>query len=154
MSAEPFETRLARAATLPAALYRGEEPLLRERERVFARSWQLVGRTADLAEPAPMALDAAVTTPRGHTVGAADIYQIYFHGPAYPVLDQVYLADGLVIGRMTHDLPPNTSPAEAETIRFRSSGRRSGPYASTRRAVASGSSAPIRTGWATAERPC
>ena len=51
MSAEPFETRLARAATLPAALYRGEEQLLRERERVFARSWQLVGRTAELAEP-------------------------------------------------------------------------------------------------------
>ncbi len=45
-----FDERLAYAATLPARFYRGAETLVAERERVFAASWQLVGRTDQLRE--------------------------------------------------------------------------------------------------------
>ena len=46
-----FEPDLARAATLPAHWYRGEPILALEKERIFARTWQAVGRTADVARP-------------------------------------------------------------------------------------------------------
>ena len=59
---------------------------------------------------------ASLSTPIGKTVAAADIYKIYFHGPAYQVLDEVGMADGVVVGRMTHLLPPNTAPDTAETV--------------------------------------
>lgn len=51
MSDERFEPELARASTLPATWYRGEEQLARERERVFSRTWQLAAPAAALAEP-------------------------------------------------------------------------------------------------------
>jgi len=59
---------------------------------------------------------ASLPAPIGKTVAAADIYKIYFHGPAYQVLDEVGMAGGVVVGRMTHLLPPNTAPDTAETV--------------------------------------
>jgi phenylpropionate dioxygenase-like ring-hydroxylating dioxygenase large terminal subunit len=44
-------TSSPRTETLPFAWYRGEEPLLRERARVFARTWQYGGRAEQVAEP-------------------------------------------------------------------------------------------------------
>ena len=44
-----FEKDLARAATLPASWYFDPAALERERERVFARTWQLAGYAEDLA---------------------------------------------------------------------------------------------------------
>lgn len=39
-----FETDLSRASTIPSTWYWGEESLKRDRENVFYRSWNLVGR--------------------------------------------------------------------------------------------------------------
>ncbi len=64
-------------------------------------------------------LEAPVVTlpgPVGRTVTAADIYRIYFHGPAYQVLAEVGMTGGVVVGRMARNLPPNTAPAAAETL--------------------------------------
>ncbi len=46
-----FDRRLERAETLPARFYFGNETLEAEKERVFARTWQLAGRTDQLPEP-------------------------------------------------------------------------------------------------------
>jgi choline monooxygenase len=46
-----FEPELARARTLPAAWYRDPALLAREEERVFARTWQMVGHEGALAKP-------------------------------------------------------------------------------------------------------
>ena len=46
-----FDERLAYAATLPAAWYRDPEILAQEQERIFARTWQLVGRAEQVAKP-------------------------------------------------------------------------------------------------------
>lgn len=46
-----FDPRLARARTPPAEWYSDPRVLRREQERVFARSWQLVGRSDQVAEP-------------------------------------------------------------------------------------------------------
>lgn len=46
-----FEPDVARASTLPASWYRDPGLFERERDRVFARTWQLVGRAEQVARP-------------------------------------------------------------------------------------------------------
>ncbi|MEP6780195.1 MAG: SRPBCC family protein [Gemmatimonadaceae bacterium] len=46
----PFDPRIEHASTIPARLYNDPVYLELERERVFAHSWQLVGRTEQVAE--------------------------------------------------------------------------------------------------------
>jgi choline monooxygenase len=46
----PFDPDIRRASTLPARLYIDPVYLELERERIFAHSWQLVGRTEQVAE--------------------------------------------------------------------------------------------------------
>jgi choline monooxygenase len=47
----PFDSRIERAATIPARLYNDPVYLELERERVFAHTWQLVGRAEEVSEP-------------------------------------------------------------------------------------------------------
>jgi NAD(P)-dependent dehydrogenase (short-subunit alcohol dehydrogenase family) len=44
-------------------------------------------------------------------VGPESIYEIYFHGPAYQVLERAWRHDGEVVGRLAADLPPDHEPA-------------------------------------------
>lgn len=46
----PFDPNIARAATIPARVYTDPVYLELERERVFARTWQLVGRADEVRE--------------------------------------------------------------------------------------------------------
>ncbi|MEJ7810114.1 MAG: SRPBCC family protein [Gemmatimonadaceae bacterium] len=46
----PFDPNIARAATIPARLYVDPVYLELERERIFARTWQLVGRAEQVRE--------------------------------------------------------------------------------------------------------
>ena len=46
----PFDPRIERASTIPARLYNDPVYLELERERVFAHSWQLVGRADQVRE--------------------------------------------------------------------------------------------------------
>jgi choline monooxygenase len=46
----PFDPNIARASTIPARLYNDPVYLELERERIFARTWQLVGRVEQVAE--------------------------------------------------------------------------------------------------------
>jgi hypothetical protein len=49
-------------------------------------------------------------------VEPADIYRVYFHGPAYRVLDRAWSSDGGAVGLLAAELPPDhSSDAEAET---------------------------------------
>ncbi|MGZ8665749.1 MAG: SDR family oxidoreductase, partial [Solirubrobacterales bacterium] len=60
-------------------------------------------------EPAPAA------SPEGDGVGSEAIYRIYFHGPAYQVLDRAWRQDGIVVGRLAENLPPDHQPAAEPT---------------------------------------
>ncbi len=49
-------------------------------------------------------------------ITAKSIYDIYFHGPAYQVLERAGITGDTAIGLMTADLPPNSNPKDAASI--------------------------------------
>jgi hypothetical protein len=49
--------------------------------------------------------------PKGDILEAADIYRIYFHGPAYQVLGRAWLDGDRVAGQMAGNLPTHHNPA-------------------------------------------
>ncbi|MFW2387674.1 MAG: SDR family NAD(P)-dependent oxidoreductase, partial [Polyangiales bacterium] len=52
----------------------------------------------------------------GATVKDGDIYQVYFHGPAYQVLDTAWRDNGLVVGLMRDPLPEDRQPAGLQMV--------------------------------------
>ena len=60
--------------------------------------------------------DAPEAAAAGHpVVGCAELYRVYFHGPAYQVLGSAWRENGHVIGTFAENLPPAYAPAEPAT---------------------------------------
>ncbi len=55
-------------------------------------------------------------TPTGSSIEAADIYRLYFHGPAYQVVERAWWDGKEVIGLLAKGLPPNHHPLELPTV--------------------------------------
>jgi hypothetical protein len=53
--------------------------------------------------------------PTGAIVEAADIYRLYFHGPAYQVVERAWWDGKRIVALMAKDLPANHHPAELPT---------------------------------------
>jgi hypothetical protein len=49
-------------------------------------------------------------------VDAAGIYRIYFHGPAYQVLNRAWRDGDLIIGQMSEDLPSDHDPSQGPML--------------------------------------
>ena len=49
-------------------------------------------------------------------IEAADIYRIYFHGPAYQVLERAWWDGKRMVGQMAEGLPGNHQPSEQPTL--------------------------------------
>jgi NAD(P)-dependent dehydrogenase (short-subunit alcohol dehydrogenase family) len=64
--------------------------------------------------PLPIMAEGGETPPLPIT--AAEIYQSFFHGPAYQVIEQAGVQGGQCVALMPHDLPPNTAPADVESL--------------------------------------
>jgi hypothetical protein len=73
------------------------------------------GRVRLVREPVAATSGAALLAPSGQVFEAGDIYRIYFHGPAYQVLERAWLDGNRVVGLMAKTLPPNHLPAEKLT---------------------------------------
>ncbi len=54
-------------------------------------------------------------TPEGHVIEAADIYRLYFHGPAYQVVERAWWDGKRIIGLMAKALPNNHLPSDLPT---------------------------------------
>jgi acyl transferase domain-containing protein len=54
--------------------------------------------------------------PEGNIIEAADIYALYFHGPAYQVVQRAWWDGKRIIGLLSDKLPANHSPAELLTF--------------------------------------
>ena len=58
----------------------------------------------------------AVVAPAGTCIEAADIYRLYFHGPAYQVVEKAWWDGKRMIGLLAKGLPPNHHPSQLDTI--------------------------------------
>ncbi|MFZ0420014.1 MAG: SDR family NAD(P)-dependent oxidoreductase [Candidatus Sulfotelmatobacter sp.] len=54
--------------------------------------------------------------PDGHIIEAAEIYGLYFHGPAYRVIERAWWDGHRIVGRLAKGLPPNHLPSELPTL--------------------------------------
>jgi 3-hydroxymyristoyl/3-hydroxydecanoyl-(acyl carrier protein) dehydratase len=59
---------------------------------------------------------AAVREPAGKVIETADIYRVYFHGPAYQVLERAWRDGDRVVGQMFRSLPAHHLPPERLTL--------------------------------------
>src|SRR6185369_7977259 len=48
----------------------------------------------------------------GRAIEASDIYQVYFHGPAYQVVERAWRDNGQISGKLKYPLPVNHYPPE------------------------------------------
>ena len=71
-----------------------------------------------LAREAPEAPPAPTTPPDvpGTAVHAPEVYQVYFHGPAYQVLDAAWADETTAYGRLADVIGPNHRPAEDRLV--------------------------------------
>jgi len=67
-------------------------------------------------QPAPAPAGKIWATPNGSVIEAADIYRLYFHGPAYQVVEKAWWDGKHIIGLMAQGLPPNHHPSELRTV--------------------------------------
>jgi len=75
----------------------------------FAATVRLARSPAELD---PVAVPAMIAP----TAEAKDVYRIYFHGPAYQVLDEAWANDGAIVGRLARDLPAAVHPEDRALV--------------------------------------
>ena len=66
--------------------------------------------------PAEAITAPTLGTPAGSVVEAADIYRLYFHGPAYRVLERAWWDGNRIVGLMAQNLGSNHYPPELPTL--------------------------------------
>jgi hypothetical protein len=124
----------------PFKLYRDEprtvrvEAVLRPAGDAVEAECRLVGRRAlpgqaepqetvhfrarvrlERGEAGPETFAAALENP-GAPLVASDIYSVYFHGPAYQVLESAWKNGSGVVGLFADPLPPNHVPVDRPTL--------------------------------------
>ncbi|HKS73470.1 MAG TPA: SDR family NAD(P)-dependent oxidoreductase, partial [Terriglobales bacterium] len=67
-------------------------------------------------QPRAMQAERMKLKPGGAVVNAADIYRLYFHGPAYQVVQQAWWDGNRMIGQFANDLPLNHDPSAGPTL--------------------------------------
>jgi hypothetical protein len=68
------------------------------------------------AQPAQPRISPPVIPDHWQEVTASEIYRLFFHGPAFQVLESVYLNGDQAVGLFAPDLPALTQPAGAATL--------------------------------------
>ncbi|MGA2236567.1 MAG: SDR family NAD(P)-dependent oxidoreductase [Terriglobales bacterium] len=70
-----------------------------------------------LTKQMPTAVNVpALALPEGHIIEAADVYRLYFHGPAYQVVERAWWDGHRIIGLMAKGLTANHLPSEMPTL--------------------------------------
>jgi acyl transferase domain-containing protein/NAD(P)-dependent dehydrogenase (short-subunit alcohol dehydrogenase family) len=70
-----------------------------------------------LTKQAPAAVPAKpIITTSDSIVEAAEIYRVYFHGPAYQVVERAWWDGKRMVGLMAQDLPGNHQPSDQPTL--------------------------------------
>jgi len=115
-----------RTLTVEAAIYPQHDSLLADCRLTGCRllpnqtepqlTTHFTGRVRLTKQRPKAAAAQALGLPEGHIIEAADIYRLYFHGPAYQVVERAWLDGDRIVGRMTENLPSNHVPPEKPTL--------------------------------------
>jgi hypothetical protein len=79
------------------------------------RTTHFTGRVAMTKAPLSVCPRGVAPGSNGSGVEAPSIYRLYFHGPAYQVLEHAWWDGDRLVGRMAGSLPPNHLPSERPT---------------------------------------
>ena len=66
--------------------------------------------------PQKATIGPKLSTPAGKVVEAPEIYRLYFHGPAYQVVERAWWDGERIVGLMKAGLPDNHQPANLLTL--------------------------------------
>jgi len=100
--------RLLGHRDLPQAADGTDGPQTRRQETVHFTGRVRLAAAASTAGAEPAAADAVAPPSAAETtVGSAAIYRLYFHGPAYRVLHRAWRHNGVMVGDLETDLPPD-----------------------------------------------
>jgi acyl transferase domain-containing protein/NAD(P)-dependent dehydrogenase (short-subunit alcohol dehydrogenase family) len=67
-------------------------------------------------QPAEAANTLPLGTPKGHIIEASNIYPLYFHGPAYQVVERAWWDGTQIVGLMAKGLPDNHHPSDLPAV--------------------------------------
>jgi acyl transferase domain-containing protein/acyl carrier protein len=67
-------------------------------------------------EPKKAITVSNLRTPEGNVVSSKEIYPLYFHGPAYQVVEKAWWDGNRIVGLMSNKIPSNHYPAELQTL--------------------------------------
>jgi acyl transferase domain-containing protein/NAD(P)-dependent dehydrogenase (short-subunit alcohol dehydrogenase family)/acyl carrier protein len=125
---------------VPFKFYRGEPRTIRIETRVIAEGDRLLadcrlvgerslanhteaqqtthftGRVVLAKKPPQMLAAKGFVAPSGRSLEASDIYRIYFHGPAYQVLEKAWWDGTRIVSLLAKGLPSNHHSSELPTI--------------------------------------
>jgi hypothetical protein len=88
------------------------KPELPAQERIHFRSRVRMRRE----EPEKTRVSFRKPAARSLSIAKGPIYGVYFHGPAYQVVEKAAVEDRSVVALMADGLPPGIAPTSAETI--------------------------------------
>jgi hypothetical protein len=90
----------------------------RARRGTDAPQWTtyFTGRVRLTSTPPKALRDDTPTKRAAVCVGRGDIYRVYFHGPAYQVIDEAWRSNGSVVAALAPDLLPDQLPAAGPAL--------------------------------------
>ncbi|MCG6920680.1 MAG: SDR family NAD(P)-dependent oxidoreductase [Acidobacteria bacterium] len=88
------------------------KPELPAQERVHFRGRVHMGRKA----PARPTVRFKKPTLKSLDIDKQAVYEAYFHGPAYQVIERAAVDEDSVVALLARDLPPNTAPKGVDTL--------------------------------------
>jgi acyl transferase domain-containing protein/NAD(P)-dependent dehydrogenase (short-subunit alcohol dehydrogenase family)/acyl carrier protein len=92
----------------------GQRTLINQAEPLITRHFTGSVRLTKETPAAPR--EVKLISPEGSAIEARDIYRVYFHGPAYQVLERAWWDGIRMVGRFSHHLPANHQPADRPAL--------------------------------------
>ena len=115
-----------RALTVHSAFYADGEDIIADCRLLGSRTLHgqtepevtthFTGRVRLVATRSQAEKDSGTFQPAGaEKVDAGKVYRVFFHGPAYQVIDSAWRADERIVGQFAGNLPANHVPPESPT---------------------------------------
>jgi hypothetical protein len=121
-----FYRNKPRAVTVTAAFYPQGDAVFADCRLIGSRqlpkqaepevTTHFTARVRMTRHPLETTTTPAFSGPAGAVVEASDIYRVYFHGPAYRVLERAWQNEDRIVGQMAKSLPNHHQPPELPTL--------------------------------------